>query len=266
MLLPDRFMRRSLLRLLVLMLFGCLGACGGGDNGAIGTATPGTGAKAAQVQGVWSGSLTIAGSSTSSIIFAVVTQGGDAFFFDQNGVLYVLPPVTGATTLTGDLTAFAPMGVVFGNGQSMQTFSVTAAVSASSIDGSFSGNGETGNFTLMPANPFNGNPSIVGGNWQGFEVGSGSAVDLTVQPGGVFVGNDADGCNLDGSLKQLQSGQDLFTVTLTSNGSNCPGRLNGLAFQSATDIADLFGGDQGIYYYIVVSNASGAFVAELKVQ
>jgi hypothetical protein len=42
--------------------------------------------------------------------------------------------------------------------------------------------------------------------------------------------------------------------------------LTGLAFESNADASGLFGGTTGTYYYVGVSNASGAFIAELKVQ
>jgi hypothetical protein len=262
------------LRLILLVLLGLLGACGGATN--YNSASGGGGSNSAVVQGTWSGTLDITGSSSSSsVIYAAIEQGGQAFFYDQDGVIYVLPQFTGNTTLTGTVIAYAPAGSTFGSsGTNHETFSVTASVSADSITGSFTGNGVTGNFSLTPFTSFNANPSIVAGNWQGFYVGSGSAaLALTVQAGGAFVGTDSNGCNLNGNLTQVVSGgtaaqtpAPLFDVSVDSTGSNCLGQLTGLAFESDSDASGLFGGTTGTYYYVGVSNASGAFIAELKVQ
>ena len=250
-------------RLTLFLLFGLLTACGG--DGTSYSTVPAAGSPAAQAQGLWIGNLTVAGNS--SVIYAAIAQGGFAFFFGSDGTLYVLSPFIGASPQTGTLTAFAPTGSSLSNGQTQETFNVTSTVSPASIQGSFNGNGETGSFTLMPSTPLAETPSIVAGNWQGFYLGTGSpAVAIRVQPGGIFTGNDADGCTLNGAIKQLQSGQNLFGVAVDSTDSTCLGQLKGLAFESDTDLGGLFGGTTGIYYYFGVSNASGGIVAELKVQ
>jgi hypothetical protein len=256
----------SLFRQLILIGGLCLlSACGGtsGDS----TAPGGSGGGTVDPTGIWGGTYSIGGSSGSTGVLAVIQQGGAAFFYDQNGVVYVLPEFSGSTNLSGTLTAIAPAGITLSNGESTETFMLTATVSASSITGTFTNNSETGTFTLTPLNVFSGNPAIVPGNWQGFYVGSGSAaVDLTVQQAGTFVGNDANGCNLSGTLTPV-TGQDLFTASVDSTGgASCAGQLSGLAFESNQDLSGLFGGTTGTYYYVGVSNAKGAFVAELKVQ
>lgn len=274
-------MTRALTRLIAVFLVSLLAACGGGGSDTLIGIGPGNtngDTAAGQVQGIWSGDFTVTG-QPSTPIFAPIVQNGLAFFFDANGTLYLLPAFTGSTSMNGRLLALAPTGVTFANGQNQESFSVAVTVtntntgsgttSTPSIHGSFSGNGETGTFTLTPVTPFAGTPSVVAGNWQGFYLGTGNpGVALTVQPGGSFVGNDANGCTLSGSISQLQSDQNLFTVSLTSSGSSalCQGQLKGLAFESTSDFAGLFGGTVGTYYYISVSNTSGGFVAELKVQ
>ena len=262
-------MRRFLFRSVPLLLASILVACGGGSSSGNAIGTPpsgGGGSGTAQVQGLWSGSLTVTG-SPSAAIYAAIVQGGFAFFFGVDGTLYVLSPLDGSSSQTGTLTAFAAPGLALPDGKTQDTFAVTDTVSSTSIQGQFSGNGETGTFALTLATPLNETPSIVAGNWQGFYLGTGSpAVTITVQSGGVFTGNDADGCSLNGTITQLQSGQDIFSVTVDQTGSTCLGQLKGLAFESDTDLGGLFGGTTGIYYYVGVSNAAGGFVAELKVQ
>ena len=155
------------------------------------------------------------------------------------------------------------------NGKTIETFTITAMVSSKIITGTFTGTGnsETGTFTLAPLAAFSGNPSVVAGDWQGFYVGSGTAaVALTVQAGGTFVGNDSNGCHLSGSISTTAT-DDVFPVTVDSTGGvMCAGKLTGLAFESKHDLSGFFGRTTGTYYYVGVSNATGAFVAELKVQ
>ncbi len=255
-----------LCRLLLLSSVCLLSACGGG--GTTGVATGGDGPSGnVDPTGTWAGSFSVGAGSGSTAIVAVIEKGGAAFFYDQNGVMYLLPEFSGSGKLSGTLTAIAPAGVILSNGQSTETFMVTATVSTSSITGTFTGNNETGSFTLAPLAVFGGTPSIVSGNWQGFYVGSGSvAVALTVQPAGTFVGHDSNGCNLSGSLTPV-TGQDLFTASVDSTGgASCAGALSGLAFESNHDLSGLFGGSTGTYYYVEVSGQGGALVAELKVQ
>jgi hypothetical protein len=245
-----------------------LSACGGGSSGdtVTGNGSADT-SSSVDVTGTWAGSFTVGAGPGSTAIVAVIKQGTAAFFYDQTGVMYVLPNFNGGPTVTGILTAFAPVGVTLSNGQSTETFDITASVSSGSITGTFTGNNETGTFTLSPLAAFSSNPSLVAGNWQGFYVGSGTAaISLTVQSGGVFVGTDSNGCNLSGNISTTST-NDVFPVSVrSSGGASCAGNLGGLAFESRQDVSGFFGNTSGIYYYIGVSNASGAFVAELKVQ
>ncbi|HEY1774228.1 MAG TPA: hypothetical protein VGH91_13655 [Gammaproteobacteria bacterium] len=262
---------RSLLRLLTISLsFGLLAACGGGSSSDISVAPSGGGSSTVDATGVWSGSFTIGAGPNSTDVVAVIKQGGASFFYDQTGVMYVLPGFNGNSTVTGTLTAFAPTGITLTNGKSTETFTVSAMVSSSSITGTFTATdtSETGTFTLTPLTAFNGNPTVVAGNWQGYYVGSGSvaSVMLTVQSGGVFSGNDGNGCTLSGNISTTAT-DDVFPVTVdSSGGTSCAGDLAGLAFESNQDLGGFFGGTTGTYYYVGVSNATGAFVAELKVQ
>lgn len=235
-----------------------LTACGGGSSS---NNSPTT----ADVQGTWSGTYSISGGSSNVPVTSVIEQGGYGFFLDDQGVIYVLPSLTGSTTLSGTVTAYAPAGTTFQNGLTQEQFSLTGTASSISISGTFSGNGETGTFSLAPYSPYAGSPSIVAGQWQGYYSGAGSsAVDITVNSNGTFSGNDATGCAINGSLSQV-SGNNLFNVSATSTGNGCAGNLNGLGFESSTDYFGLFGGAAGTYFYVGASNANSAFVAEFKI-
>jgi hypothetical protein len=261
---------RFLIHTLTLCTGLCLlAACGGGSSGTEALAPAGNGGSAnVDATGTWAGSFTIGAGPDSTDIIAVIKQGGGSFFYDQSGVIYVLPNFNGSSSISGTLTAFAPVGVTLTNGKSTETFNVTGTVASGSITGTFSATdtNETGTFTLTPLAAFGANPSLVAGMWDGYYVGSGSptSVHLTVQQGGVFTGNDGAGCTLNGNISTTAT-DDVFTVTVDSTGgAACVGKLTGLAFESNKDLNNLFGGTTGTYYYVGVSNATGAFVAELK--
>ena len=262
---------RPLLRLLILCFGLCLmAACGGGSSDV--TSAPGGsgGGSTVDATGIWGGSFTIGAGPGSTAVVAVIKQGGSSFFYDQTGTMYALPNFNGGTSISGHLTAFAPAGQTLANGKTTEVFSITASVSSSSITGTFAAtdSSETGTFTLTPLSAFNGTPSVVVGNWDGFYVGSGSpaAVSITVQSGGVFVGNDSNGCHLSGNISTTPT-DDVFPVSVDSTGgAACAGNLSGLGFESKQDLSGFFGGTSGTYYYVGVSNTTGAFIAELKVQ
>lgn len=261
----------SWFRLLILCTgLGLLAACGGGTSNVAQAPAGNGGSATVDATGTWAGSFTVGATSGSTAVFAVIRQGGGSFFYDQEGVIYVLPNFNGSNGISGTLTAYAPQGVTLTNGKTTETFTVTGTVSSSIITGTFTATdtNETGTFTLTPLTAFGANPSVVAGTWDGFYVGSGSPtfVDLTVQAGGVFVGHDANGCTLNGNISTTAT-DDVFTVTVDSTGgATCVGNLSGLAFESNRDLSGFFGGTTGTYYYVGVSNPIGAFVAELKVQ
>lgn len=257
-------------RLTTLLFIALLSSCGGGGGGVYGGGGGGGGGGGtANVEGTWIGYYTVTGTPGNTSVTAVIQANGSAFFYDSNGVVYVLPKLTGSTTLTGTITGYAPFGFTFGDGKTQDNYVLAGAASDTVISGTFGGNsnGVTGSFYLTPFTAYNQTPTIVSGFWNGFYVGSSAAgVSLTVQPSGTFVGTDGNGCNLSGSLTQVQSGENLFTVSVDSTGSSssCYGHLTGLAFESNHDYSGAFGGTLGTYYYAGVSNTSGAFVAELK--
>ncbi len=248
-----------------------LASCGGtpGDGSSSGGGGGGSGKVA--VQGFWSGTYTIDGVNGTNTATGAIVTNGDAFFYDQDGVLYVLPSFDGSASINSTMTAYAPPGVAFSDGSTVVAFDVVIDVTASAITGTFTGSNVSGEFTLKPvASPFSGNPSVLAGTWPGFYLTnagtSATALSLTVQPAGIFVGTDANGCTLTGSLTQVASDTDLFTVTLDMSGSSffCNGRMTGLAYQSNRDAGGYFGRTTGTYYYLAVSDTPGGFVAELK--
>ncbi len=252
-------------KVLAFLVAALLVGCGGGGGGSSSSST-GNNPVTYDIQDTWSGVYSITGGSANVPVTAVIAQSGYGFFYDSSGVVYVLPTLDGGPILSGTLTAYAPAGTTFPNGQATEQFKVTGSVSNLSISGSFSGNGETGSFSLATFKSFSGTPSVMPGQWQGYYVGTGSsAVDITMSANGSFTGSDAYGCTITGTLTEIQS-TNLFHISADSSGAGCAGQLSGLAFESASDYFNLFGGAAGTYYYAGASNANNAFVAEFLAQ
>lgn len=221
------------------------------------------------IEGTWVGQYSLDGATTPTPVVAVIKDGGSAFFYDSNGFSFYLPPLMG-TSLSGTLDAYAPYGYTFPNSAVHQQFTVAGTLDRSKIAGGFTGNGESGTFVLVPAPLYSGRPAIVAGTWDGFYViNASTAVNLVVQASGAFQGSDANGCSLQGTMTQVQAGENLYTVTVNSSGSStshgCGGDLTGLAYESDLDAQGFFGSQPGPYFHIGASNASSAFVAEFKV-
>ena len=255
------------LKYLVLLAAALLVGCNG-SNSSSGSTSSSTGNDPVTflIQGTWNGSYSISGGPANVAVTSVIAQSGYGFFYDSSGYVYVLPTLNGGPFMSGTLTAYAPAGTTFTNGQTTEQFTVTGTVSNMNISGSFTGNGETGSFTLTRYTPFSGTPSIVAGQWQGYYAGTNAAaVDITMNANGSFSGSDANGCTITGTLTQIQS-SNLFQVSADSSGAGCAGQLSGLAFESSSDYFNLFGGAAGTYYYVGASNASDAFVAEFLAQ
>jgi hypothetical protein len=248
--------------LVTVLLAGCGGGGGSSGSGSSSMGDPVT----YDIQSTWSGSYSISGEPADVPVTAVIAQSGYGFFYDSNGDVYVLPTLDGGPILSGTLTAYAPKGTTFPDGKATEQFQVTGSVSNTTISGTFSGNGETGSFSLATFTSFTGTPSIIAGQWQGYYVGTtSSAVDITMNTNGSFTGSDADGCTISGSLTEIQS-TNIFQVSVNSVGAGCAGQLSGLAFESSSDYNNLFGGAMGTYYYVGASNANSAFVAAFLVQ
>lgn len=255
----------------LMLSLGLLVSCNGTPGDGTTSGGSGSGSGNVDVQGFWSGTYTIDGVSGTNTATGAIVTGGDAFFYDQNGVLYVLPSFDGSGSINGTMTAYTPAGTTFSDGTAQVGLDAVITVTASSITGSFTGSNASGTFTLTPAaTPFTGNPSILMGNWPGFYVTtagtSPTSLNLTVQPTGTFVGTDANGCILSGTLTPVADGSDFFTLSIFIEGSSasCYGNLTGLAYESSTDTTGYYGGTTGTYYYLVASNSIGGVVAELK--
>lgn len=250
---------------IVLVSATLLTACGGGGSSSSSSSTTAT----IPAAGVYQGTYTQTGMTPVSVIGAIKANSY-GYFTDTSGALYVLPSGIKSGSFSGTITAYAPIGQTFSNGQTKASFSVSGTASddgtnVTSISGSFSNSFESGTFTLSYVSGSRTTLSLssLAGSYYGYYWGSGSSsLSLTLNADGTFSGSDGYGCTFSGKVA-IVSGYDLLTVTDTSTGNGCVGTLTGLAFVSTSDLSGLFGGATGTYVYIGVSNASYGFIAQI---
>lgn len=226
------------------------------------------------VQGNWSGTYTAQGSQASFPVFALVQQDGSAYLFDTRGIVYRLPSFTGTRKTTGSVTAYPAKGYTFADGSTAKQLNMDATASGTALSMDFSGDSaaaqdQQGQAQLLALETYSSRPSVQSGQWMGYYISpSPVSLALDVAADGSFTGSNAYGCSLTGRLEQLAADSTLFSVSLESRGPSpaCEGAMTGLAHESDDDSFGYFQQAAGTYYYLCVSNAHGAFVAEFKVQ
>lgn len=260
-------MKKDLRFYLPFVLAVLLSGCGGGS---------GSGPATADIQGLWSGTYGQASSTTKTPLYAIVAADGSVSFFDNQGYVFLLPA---SATLDGTVTADAPFfGSFEVNGKFLNqtTATLTSSGSAASLTGSFGfSDGTVDQFSLTPYKPFTGKPSVnTTSNWTGIDLeptvgasrstpGIGISVGGGTASGGAISGADGS-CSVSGEIDQVAAGENLFTVTYQLTGSNagCNVGYDGFAFESTKDLTGVFNNAKGTYYYMVLSNPSGAPVIE----
>ena len=220
------------------------------------------------VQGSWSGNY-VRGSRTDAPIFAIIQKDGPGFFFDETGVMYVLPRLDGSDALAGNVRAYPAIGYRFADGSTEQDMGMTGTAQDSEISGDLAGDSDSAHFDLLPLETFHGKPAIVPGQWQGYYVTpTPSFLSLDMHDDGSFTGTDIYGCDLSGRLSSIEPGSTVFAASITSHGPSpaCGGTLTGLVHESSVDSLGYYKHAPGTYYYIGVFDRQRAFVAELKAQ
>lgn len=227
------------------------------------------GAQSVDVHGVWTGTAQSFELPSDGPVYAAIQEDGYGFAYISgtpgtdtpgNGTFFVLPPI-GTSAIGGSVTAIAQVPA-----SNAYTGPAAGTASTTAIDMTFneSPNDEhapfdckpaCGSLSLKPYVPFTGTASLLPGPWQGYSLhalnGDQPAVSITVSDKGTFTGTDADGCRFTGTVAQLASGSNLFTVT--ANYCSDPVAYTGLGYESSTDISGKFAAAKGTYFYMGIS-------------
>jgi hypothetical protein len=236
------------------------------------------------VPGPWKGTYNINGGSNIPVT-GTVASGGFGYFADNDGNVFLVENVPNQSPFTSIAIGTAPRGQTFPDGNSVETFSVngnydstaTATHMTASLTGidpssyiayvGYATTGVNGNFTLDSTVPFTGTPSLADlqGQWNGYYTGKAStSVNITINSDATFSGNDGYGCSISGNLVQQDPGTNTFFVNYIASGSGCPGHMNGLAYESTTDVSGDFGGATGTYFYMGIFSPNVAYSVELR--
>lgn len=249
------------IRLVVpVIVFATLSACGGGSS------------SPPDFQGEWQGSFNFPQGS-SPVTAAFKADGSGFVQDDESNTIYVIPANSGSSTLGPSATWYPGMHVIdAATGLPYAPLKLTGTASGSSISGTFTDpalvSGNVRDFSLSPFTPFSGNPSLIAGQWQGFDLTDNTlSVVIDMKSGGkssTFTGSDGIGCTWNGSITQVDAGVNLFDVSMTLSGpSGCSGKHTGLGFESTSD-SGYFSKASGDYFYIAVWGTAGGSMTVFK--
>ncbi len=257
-------------------LLTALTACGGGAGGAPDSPSgkslgnnPDTSSTEVDVEGVWTGTFTAQGSNDSKPVFALIRKDGTALMYDTGGIVYQLPKFTGSYNVNGGVTAYSAPGYTFSDGQHQHGFDLAGTAVDSGIQADLTGESARASVDLKKFDTFQGTPALPQGELIGYYLSpTPFFTDVTFDGEGGFTGTDVLGCQLQGKADQRGS-ENLFDIHVHVSGPSdvcTDDTMSGLARESGFDEFNLFNGAAGTYYYVVVTSAKGAFVAEFKVQ
>ncbi|HSN17224.1 MAG TPA: hypothetical protein VLV87_03360 [Gammaproteobacteria bacterium] len=230
-----------------------LTACGGGGD------------TAPDLEGVWAGNYSFG--AQGEHLTGMIKNGGPAFFYQSDGVLFVMPHTPSGSQLDEPVVTYPTYGFIFNGGQTTLASWLKGDASSSQISGTLTVAGGLANLVVRPITPLKGTASLVPGIWSGLYIGS-QNVALNVSSSGAIAGTDTYGCQYTGQIDQLKSGENLFSVALHNAGPGpiCGHVFDGLAYESDTDQTGAYGNAAGTYYYVAAYDPTEAVVMELKVQ
>ncbi len=214
------------------------------------------------VVGNWQvGFSTVVGAKNSGS--GAIDSAGVAAFFDAGGNIFQLPAISGASSFSGNLNAYAVNADPFSGGNYILTGTAQGTVaSSSSVSGSYTISGTSGTFTVTPYTPLSSALVPLSGFYNAKFLGYSDVVDFMFASDGTFTGSDnpsaqVPGCSFTGALTQ-QGTTDVFDVTYATIASNsCTAATEtGIAFESKTDYFNVNGGIDATYFYIIMLTSS----------
>jgi hypothetical protein len=254
-----RFRRLSLLLASILLV-----SCGSGSP--------------VDVQGLWIGGFHNSDATWADPpyrVYAAISEGGFGFALmtghsdpsqstGPNDVLLILPPIS-TSDVGGDVTAYegpTPLVMPIFTAGHAAPDRITFEFGDDPADGhpGYDCTGVCGKVALTPYKPLTGKASLLPGPWQGDYLvslrGSVPSAAITVTADGKFSGTDSDGCKFTGTIQQISPDEDLFTVSGTYLCGQTKATLNGLAFETDSDLRGTFAHAAGHYYYMGLSGTA----------
>ena len=247
---------------LMALSMALLSGCGSGSS-----------SSSTDFEGVWHGTYEANG---TRVPLTAVAGYGSMYLYDDDGLVFVIPHISGAGDVDQSGNAYPAHGFIFDNGSNSMDVEMKASVSATQITGTLTIDGADLPVALHASKPLPGDPSVVAGKWYGDFFSPYLAVDEvdlsgTIAADGTITGIEPDNCLIKGTITQALDGSNLFDISVTEYADSgriggCGGTWTGVAYESNTDQVDVFGADPGPYYHMVGSNARGAIVMEIRVK
>lgn len=186
---------RSFILFLAISLIGCGGGDGGDSNPApVPDANPG---------GSYSGKIISDQSGTPIDVGGLVTEDGEAIFLSDAGIYTAQISPDGTSTST-TFEAYALLGTTWDGTNSYLVGTLVGTVDErTGISGAYTLGSETGTVSLAYESALyevSSSVNKVEGMW-GYSIPStGYAITVSIDSNGSFVGNDTDGCTVQGTI------------------------------------------------------------------
>jgi hypothetical protein len=213
---------RSVLFFIFFML--AISSCGSVEQ-AIDDAIGDVLSKQQSASGFWGGDFTSNATNQTSFTEGIVTQNNDAYFITEAGVQYVGTITVTGNKISGNLSAYAPAGMTFPDGQTNGSISINGTVfTRGFMTGTYAGVGETGSFSLVYNSLYERSSSIskVSDNWAFSTFGY--SISLSISSSGTVSGSDLRGCGYYGRISTIHTSYNAYEVEVDI--TSC-GTLNG---------------------------------------
>lgn len=209
-------MNKNMCVLIMAALFGGLVACGGGGGSGSNTVVD------QSFGGLWSGTLTVDGSSPEEY-FAITTDDGRfQFFTDDTRPRFIGTAQVSGSDTVGSGQGYAAIGETWSNSLGVTPVTIDATlVGSKSLTGTWTTtSGESGsfNFSYEPEYENNSALTLLEDVW--VDDLSMPFVTFTIAADGQFFAQNAIGCTTNGQFSIVDASVDVYAVTSTI--ANCP--------------------------------------------
>lgn len=203
-----------------------LAACGGGGGSGSSSSGGSSGTPTTTTAGLWKGTLTSSTTGQSSLVVAMTDSDGHSAWMTTDGRVY-----DGSMPMTGENFQYSMTGYMDASGHfadgtnyGMGTMTIDTHT-ASMMSGHYTGNGQTGNFSmnLSPMWQRDASLSDIAGTYTR-STSTGYTMTMSIDTHGQMTGSDTSGCVFSGTMTAPDPHHDLYRMDVTV--SSC-GELDG---------------------------------------
>ena len=250
----------SIICIIALGLATFVGCGGGGDDGQ--TPSPVTNQS---IGGIWEGTFFSIPLSRTFITIGLASENSEVHFISNEGAQYTGIATVSGDSVSGTFNVFAPPNYLFPDGSTHGTAIINGIIiERQSLDGTYSGLGDSGNFSLTYNTLYDRDSSLslLEGQWfLGTINGIAVNILLTIQNDGTVTGNDLDGNTYNGTFTIIDSAYNLYKVNVNITDING----HSYKYSGLTALADLSTQNDIFYFGVTYSNiasVAGRFVKQ----